>query len=124
MVVKDADRFSLSIMLSCHGLLDLTLCFASGCRKAVAWLPIGKPTNANSDVTGSNWTDPDDAPDLTEEWFAKSDLCEGNRLIRTGPSIVDLLEIPDRGARDLGFPCLRIRQDGEGSMSFPGLPVL
>ncbi|MBF0310225.1 MAG: hypothetical protein HQL56_11930 [Magnetococcales bacterium] len=42
--------------------------------------------NANSDVSETNWTDPDDAPDLTEEWLAKSDLYEGNRLIRTGPS--------------------------------------
>lgn len=28
--------------------------------------------------------DPDDAPELTEEWFDKADLYEGERLIRRG----------------------------------------
>lgn len=30
------------------------------------------------------WTDPDDAPELTEEWFAKADLYDGNKLMRRG----------------------------------------
>jgi uncharacterized protein (DUF4415 family) len=30
------------------------------------------------------WIDPDDAPELTEEWFRTADLYEGNRLIRRG----------------------------------------
>jgi uncharacterized protein (DUF4415 family) len=30
------------------------------------------------------WTDPDDAPELTEEWFAAADLYEGDNLIRRG----------------------------------------
>jgi uncharacterized protein (DUF4415 family) len=30
------------------------------------------------------WIDPDDAPELTEEWFAKADLYEGDKLIRRG----------------------------------------
>ena len=32
----------------------------------------------------STWVDPDDAPELTEEWFAKADLYEGGKLIRKG----------------------------------------
>ena len=32
----------------------------------------------------STWIDPDDAPELTEEWFASADLYEGNKLIRRG----------------------------------------
>ncbi|HEY5208637.1 MAG TPA: BrnA antitoxin family protein [Stellaceae bacterium] len=30
------------------------------------------------------WIDPDDAPELTEEWFASADLYEGGKLIRKG----------------------------------------
>ena len=30
------------------------------------------------------WTDPDDAPELTEEWFATADLYQGDKLIRRG----------------------------------------
>ncbi len=30
------------------------------------------------------WTDSDDAPELTEDWFAKADLHEGNKLVRRG----------------------------------------
>jgi uncharacterized protein (DUF4415 family) len=32
----------------------------------------------------STRVDPDDAPELTEEWFAKADLYEGGELIRKG----------------------------------------
>lgn len=30
------------------------------------------------------WIDPDDAPELTEAWFAEADLHEGKRLVRKG----------------------------------------
>jgi uncharacterized protein (DUF4415 family) len=30
------------------------------------------------------WIDPDDAPELTEEWFAQADLYDGGKLIRRG----------------------------------------
>lgn len=30
------------------------------------------------------WTDPDDAPELTEEWFATADLYQGDQLTRRG----------------------------------------
>jgi uncharacterized protein (DUF4415 family) len=32
----------------------------------------------------SIWTDPDDAPELTDAWFAKADLYDGARLVRRG----------------------------------------
>jgi len=35
-------------------------------------------------VTGSTWIDPDDAPELTDEWFATADLYEAGKLIRRG----------------------------------------
>lgn len=34
--------------------------------------------------SGATWTDPDDAPELTEEWFRSADLYDGDRLIRRG----------------------------------------
>jgi uncharacterized protein (DUF4415 family) len=32
----------------------------------------------------SNWVDPDDAPELTDEWSERADLYEGEKLIRRG----------------------------------------
>ncbi|MCE2927882.1 MAG: BrnA antitoxin family protein [Rickettsiales bacterium] len=34
--------------------------------------------------TKSSWIDPDDAPELTREWFEKADLYIGDTLIRRG----------------------------------------
>jgi uncharacterized protein (DUF4415 family) len=34
--------------------------------------------------TNSTWTDPDDAPELTNDWFARADRYEGDKLVRTG----------------------------------------
>lgn len=39
---------------------------------------------AKKPSSGADWTDPDDAPELTEEWFAQADLYEGERLVRKG----------------------------------------
>jgi uncharacterized protein (DUF4415 family) len=35
-------------------------------------------------LTGEFSTDPDDASELTEAWFAKADLYQGDKLIRRG----------------------------------------
>jgi uncharacterized protein (DUF4415 family) len=35
-------------------------------------------------VTKSEWIDPDDAPELTEEWFDSAEIWEGDKLIRPG----------------------------------------
>lgn len=32
----------------------------------------------------SKWVDPDDAPELTKEWFERADLYHGDKLIRRG----------------------------------------
>lgn len=34
--------------------------------------------------TSSTWVDSDDAPELTDEWFAEADLYEGEKRIRRG----------------------------------------
>ena len=39
---------------------------------------------AKSAVTKSTLVDPDDAPELTDEWFEKADLMQGAKVIRRG----------------------------------------
>ncbi len=39
-------------------------------------------TNVKS--TGEPWIDPDDAPEITEEWIEEADLYHGKTLIRRG----------------------------------------
>ena len=34
--------------------------------------------------TAADWVDPDDAPELTDEWFDKADLMLGRQVIRRG----------------------------------------
>ncbi|MDP9196627.1 MAG: BrnA antitoxin family protein [Pseudomonadota bacterium] len=38
----------------------------------------------NRKDTRGTWTDPDDAPELTDEWFEKATLMQGNRVVRRG----------------------------------------
>ena len=41
----------------------------------------------------STWTDPDDAPELTEEYFKNADVYEGDKLVRRGrPPVVNKRE--------------------------------
>jgi uncharacterized protein (DUF4415 family) len=40
--------------------------------------------SANRRGTKSTWSDPDDAPELTEEWFQRADLYHGEKLVRRG----------------------------------------
>lgn len=37
-----------------------------------------------SKITEGTWTDPDDAPILTKEWFEQADRYEGTTLVRRG----------------------------------------
>ena len=34
--------------------------------------------------TETTWVDPDDAPELTADWFAGADLYDGEKLVRKG----------------------------------------
>lgn len=38
----------------------------------------------NKRVTSSTWVDPDDAPELMDEFFARADLYRDDKLIRRG----------------------------------------
>lgn len=35
-------------------------------------------------ASNAAWADPDDAPELTDDWFARADLYEGAKLVRRG----------------------------------------
>ena len=35
-------------------------------------------------ATKREWIDPDDAPELTDEWFEAADLYKGGKLVRRG----------------------------------------
>ena len=39
---------------------------------------------AKKHITETSWVDPDDAPELTREWFEKADLYDGEKLVRRG----------------------------------------
>ncbi len=38
----------------------------------------------NNENTETGWVDPDDAPELDDEWFDKADLMIGRKVIRRG----------------------------------------
>lgn len=40
--------------------------------------------SAKSPASSKPWVDPDDAPEITDEWIAGADLYEGDKLIRRG----------------------------------------
>ena len=40
--------------------------------------------SAKKSVSKTSWTDPDDSPELTEAWFEKADLHDGETLVRRG----------------------------------------
>jgi len=40
--------------------------------------------NGNKRDSASTWTDPDDAPELTEEFFERAEEYQGERLVKRG----------------------------------------
>lgn len=46
-------------------------------------MPRNKPAGA------STWTDPDDAPELTDDHFQRADVYEGEKLVRRGRPPLD-----------------------------------
>jgi uncharacterized protein (DUF4415 family) len=43
-----------------------------------------KRSSSDTAPETSDWIDPDDAPDLTEEWFREADLLKGETVLRRG----------------------------------------
>jgi len=56
--------------------------------------------SANKRNTGSTWVDSDDAPELTDDFFERADLYQGNRLVKRGrpksdnPKVAVSLRLP------------------------------
>lgn len=40
--------------------------------------------SVSNEDTKAEWIDPDDAPELTDEWFEKADFMIGDKVIRRG----------------------------------------
>lgn len=47
--------------------------------------------HASKPFTPSTWVDPDEIPELTEEWFETADQYIGDKLIRPGRANLDAL---------------------------------
>lgn len=43
----------------------------------------------NEENTTTPWHDPDDAPNLTREWFQNAEVREGDRIVRPGRPKLD-----------------------------------
>ncbi len=39
---------------------------------------------ASKSATASNWVDPDDAPELDDDWFDRAEIRIGDRIVRRG----------------------------------------
>lgn len=50
--------------------------------------------SAKKPVTPSTLIDPDDAPELTDEWFQRADLHEGEKLLRRGRPLAEVTKTP------------------------------
>ena len=40
--------------------------------------------NAKAEDSRRTWVDPDDAPEITDEWIEQADLRDGDKLVRRG----------------------------------------
>jgi uncharacterized protein (DUF4415 family) len=49
--------------------------------------------NANKHATPTVWTDPDDAPELTDEFFERADEYVGGNLVRRGRPKADSTKV-------------------------------
>jgi uncharacterized protein (DUF4415 family) len=48
------------------------------------WYQWGKRMHVKSKGSRRTWRDPDDAPEITDEWVASADLRDGKKLVRRG----------------------------------------
>ena len=46
--------------------------------------------NAKLEPSAQPWTDPDDAPEITEQWVKEADLHDGTKLVRRGRPVGSL----------------------------------
>ena len=59
----------------------------------------------------SDWVDPDDAPELTAEFFARAEIREGGKIIRPATGTLTRAGRPPVGAAPKKQVTLRLDQD-------------
>ncbi len=69
--------------------------------------------NVNKRATPTPWTDPDDAPELTDEFFQRADLYQGGKLVRRGRPKAIVTKEPVKIRLDADV-LLALRATGDG----------
>ena len=69
--------------------------------------------NAKSKPSPLPWTDPDDAPEITEQWVKEANLFEGEKLVRRGRPKAVVTKAPVKLRLDADV-LLALRATGEG----------
>ncbi len=69
--------------------------------------------NVNKRATPTPWTDPDDAPELTDEFFQRADLYHGEKLVRRGRPKAIVTKEPVKIRLDADV-LLALRATGDG----------
>ena len=73
---------------------------------------------AKKSAGSSDWTDPDDAPEWTEEMLADAEVFEGDRFVRRGPVRPKAAETKEQINVRLDRDVLaRLRESGPGGRS-------
>ena len=69
--------------------------------------------NAKSKPSPLPWTDPDDAPEITEQWVKEANLFDGAKLVRRGRPKAVVTKAPVKLRLDADV-LLALRATGEG----------
>ncbi|NQW80319.1 MAG: BrnA antitoxin family protein [Polaromonas sp.] len=69
--------------------------------------------NAKSKPSPLPWTDPDDAPEITEQWVKEANLFDGEKLVRRGRPKAVVTKAPVKLRLDADV-LLALRATGEG----------
>ena len=69
--------------------------------------------NAKSKPSPMPWTDPDDAPEITEQWVKEAKLFDGEKLVRRGRPKAVVTKAPVKLRLDADV-LLALRATGDG----------
>ena len=69
--------------------------------------------NVKKHSTPATWVDPDDTPELTEEFFQRADLFDGEKLVRRGRPKAAITKEPVKIRLDADV-LAALRASGEG----------
>ncbi len=69
--------------------------------------------NAKSKPSPLPWTDPDDAPEITEQWVKEANLFDGEKLVRRGRPKAVVTKAPVKLRLDADV-LLALRATGDG----------